>query len=80
MPRKNLEKMIKSYDDGDWSHKMTPENEVEFTVDLKHSGCFVNVDPSLVQEVSELAREKKTTVQKIVEKWIRNNLRKLKAA
>ncbi len=80
MPRKSLDKMIRTYDNEDYSEKMIPENEVEFAVDLKKSGCFVPVAPDLIQEISEIAREKKTTVQKVVESWIKSNLKKLKAA
>ncbi|MBF0502934.1 MAG: hypothetical protein HQM09_22555 [Candidatus Riflebacteria bacterium] len=80
MPRIPMTELISSIEGRDWSDKMIPENEVEFEIDMKHADCLIGIDPELVQEMKAVAREKKTTLRKLLESWLRQNLRKLKAA
>ncbi|MFZ2959076.1 MAG: hypothetical protein WA705_19490 [Candidatus Ozemobacteraceae bacterium] len=77
MPKSKLTRLVEKFDAGDIDY----DSLVEVNLDTSEfqGSKTVPVDISLADQVAEVAREKKTTVRKLLETWIRQNLRKLKA-
>jgi len=78
MPKSKLTRLVEKFEAGDIDY----DSLVDVNLDTsKFQGSkTVPVDISLADQVAEVAREKKTTIRKLLETWIRQNLRKLKAA
>ena len=77
MPKRKLTRLVEKFDAGDIDYDSLAEVNLD-TSEFQGSKT-VPVDISLADQVAEVAREKKTTVRKLLETWIRQNLRKLKA-
>jgi hypothetical protein len=71
MGKSRLEQLVTRFDSGDIDY----DSLTEVDLDLP---CRVSIDHELFDEVSRLAREKKTTVEKIINSILKKSL--LKAA
>lgn len=79
MAKSKIERLTEKFESGDYDIDSLPD--VTFSVSKNAKSLrMVPVKRSIIEDLERLAAEKKTTVEKLMEFWLRQNLRKAKAA
>ncbi len=79
MVKSKLEKLTEKFESGDYD--IDSLQDAEFTVSKNAKSVrMIPVERSIFDELEKFAKGKKTTAEKLMEYWIRQNIRKVKAA
>jgi len=79
MAKRKLERLTEKFDEGNYDIDSLPNAEFAVSKNVR-SFRMVPVKRSIIEDLERLAAEKETTVEKLMESWLRQNLRKAKAA
>jgi len=72
----SLDKLVEFLERNDTSEYWDQMPEVHFDVDIKKRTHLVALEEDLANEVTEVAREKKTSSQALINSWIKEKLSK----
>ena len=72
----SLDKLVEFVDTHDTSEYWDQMPEVHFDIDLKKRTHLVALDENLANEVTEVARSKKTSSEALINSWIKEKLSK----
>jgi hypothetical protein len=72
----SLDKLVEFLDTHDTSEYWDQMPEVHFDIDIKKRTHLVALDENLANEVTEVARSKKTSSQALINSWIKEKLSK----
>ena len=79
MAKRKIERLTEKFDSGDYD--IDSLQDAEFTVSKSAKSIrMVPVNRSIFDELEKFAKEKKTTVEKLIGLWTRQNTRKAKTA
>ena len=79
MAKSKLERLTEKFESGNYDIDSLPDADFVVSRNAK-SLRMVPVKRSIVEDLERLAAEKKTTVERLLESWLKQNLRKAKAA
>ena len=68
-----LVEFFEAHDMGDYWEQMS---EAEFEVNIKRRKHLVAIDEEIIPKLSEIARSKKVTSEKLVNSWLKEKLSK----
>ncbi|HST20584.1 MAG TPA: CopG family antitoxin [Blastocatellia bacterium] len=71
-----LDKLVEFFETNDTSEYWDEMPEVLFDIDIKRRTHLVAIDEKLVDRVTELARSKKVSSEKLINSWIKEKLSK----
>jgi hypothetical protein len=72
----SLDKLVEFFEINDTSEYWNEMPEVLFDISIKKKTHLVAIDNELAKEVSEIARSKKVTSEKLINSWIKDRLSK----
>jgi CopG antitoxin of type II toxin-antitoxin system len=72
----SLDKLVEFLDTHDTSEYWDQMPEVHFDIDIKKRTHLVALDENLANEVTEVARSKKTSSEALINSWIKEKLSK----
>ena len=71
-----LDKLVEFFETTDTSEYWDEMPEVDFDISIKKKTHLVAIDDELAKEVSEIARSRKVTSEKLINSWIKDRLSK----
>lgn len=72
----SLEKLVEFFDANDLGDYLDDMPVVEFDVDIKRRTHLIAIDENLAAKVSEVAKSKKVSSEKLIISWIKEGLSK----
>lgn len=72
----SLDKLVEFFETNDTSKYWDEMPEVDFDISIKKKTHLVAIDDELAKEVSEIARSRKVTSEKLINSWIKDRLSK----
>ncbi|HYV07253.1 MAG TPA: CopG family antitoxin [Blastocatellia bacterium] len=72
----SLDKLVEFFERNDTSKYWNEMPEVHFDISIKKKTYLVAIDDELAREVSEIARSKRVTSEKLINSWIKDRLSK----
>lgn len=72
----SIEKLVEFLEENDTSEYWDEMPEVHFEIDIKRRTHLVAIDEKLAEKVTEIARSKKTSSEKLINSWIKEKVSK----
>ena len=72
----SIEKLVEFLEENDTSEYWDEMPEVHFEIDIKRRTHLVAIDEKLAEKVTEIARSKKTSSEKLINSWIKEKISK----
>jgi CopG antitoxin of type II toxin-antitoxin system len=72
----SLDKLVEFFETNDTSEYWDEMPEVDFDISIKKRTHLVAIDEKLANEVSEIARSKKVSSERLINSWIKDRLSK----
>lgn len=72
----SLDKLVEFFENNDTSEYWDEMPEVHFDISIKKKTHLVAIDEELANEVSEIARSRKVSSEKLINSWIKDRLSK----
>ncbi len=71
---RSLDELVAFFDTHDLGDYLDKMPEAHFEVDLKRDVHLVAIDPELADEVTRIARSKRTTSGRLINSWLREKV------
>lgn len=72
----SLDKLVEFFETNDTSEYWDEMPEVDFDISIKKRTHLVAIDEKLANKVSEVARSKKVSSERLINSWIKDRLSK----
>ena len=72
----SLDKLVEFFDTNDTSEYWDEMPEVNFDIDIKRRTHLVALDEEIANRITEIARTKKVSSEKLINTWIKEKLSK----
>jgi len=74
IPSGSLDELVEFFDTHDMGERWEQMPEVDFDVDIKSKKHLVAIDDQLAGELTEIAKSQQTSVESLVDSWLREKI------